>query len=112
MSTGFELDTEQRSDLGKGNSRRLRRQGKVPAVVYGGGQEPNPITLDHARVLYQMEREAFMTSILTLNIGKETQAVVIKDVQRHPAKRQILHLDFQRILEDEKITLTVRRKRN
>ena len=107
MSAGFELDIESRTDLGKGHSRRLRRQGKVPAVLYGGGQNPTPVMLDHAKLLHQMEREAFQTSILTLNLGKETQAVVVKDVQRHPAKRRVLHLDFQRVVEDEKITLLV-----
>ena len=107
MSAGFELDIESRTELGKGHSRRLRRQGKVPAVLYGGGQNPTPIMLDQTKLLHQMEREAFQTSILTLNLGKETQAVVVKDVQRHPAKRQVLHLDFQRIVEDEKITLLV-----
>ena len=107
MSAGFELEIENRDDLGKGHSRRLRRQGKVPAVLYGGGQEPKAITLDQNKLHQQMEHEAFQTSILTLNLGKETQAVVVKDVQHHPAKRQVLHLDFQRILEDEKITLQV-----
>ena len=107
MSAGFELNIESRTDLGKGHSRRLRRQGKVPAVLYGGGQNPAPIMLDQTKLLHQMEREAFQTSILTLILGKETQAVVVKDVQRHPAKRRVLHLDFQRIVEDEKITLLV-----
>ena len=107
MSAGFELEIENRDDLGKGHSRRLRRQGKVPAILYGGGQEPKAIALDQSKLHQQMEQEAFQTSILTLNLGKETQAVVVKDVQRHPAKRQVLHLDFQRILEDKKITLQV-----
>jgi large subunit ribosomal protein L25 len=107
MSAGFELEIENRVNLGKGHSRRLRRQGKVPAVLYGGGQEPKAITLDQSKLRQQMEQEAFQTSILTLSLGKETQAVVVKDVQHHPAKRQVLHLDFQRILEDEKITLQV-----
>ena len=107
MSAGFELEIENRVNLGKGHSRRLRRQGKVPAVLYGGGQEPKAITLDQSKLRQQMEQEASQTSVLTLSLGKETQAVVVKDVQRHPAKRQVLHLDFQRILEDEKITLQV-----
>lgn len=107
MSAGFELDIESRDNLGKGHSRRLRREGKVPAVLYGGGEAPMPVVLDHARLLQQMEREAFQTSILTLNLGDEAQAVVVKDVQRHPAKRLVLHLDFQRVREDEKITLHV-----
>ena len=107
MSTAFELEIDSRDDLGTGHSRRLRRQGKVPAVLYGGGKAPASVALDHIKLLHQMENEAFYTSILTLNMGKETQAVVIKDVQHHPSKRRVLHVDFQRILEDEKITLIV-----
>ena len=107
MSTAFELEIDSRDDLGTGHSRRLRRQGKVPAVLYGGGKAPASVTLDHMKLLHKMENEAFYTSILTLNIGKKAQAVVIKDVQHHPSKRQVLHVDFQRILEDEKITLIV-----
>ena len=107
MSTGFELDIETRDTLGTGHSRRLRRRGKVPAVLYGGGREPTPVALDHAKLLQQMEREAFQTSILTVHLGSEAQAVVVKAIQRHPARRRVLHVDFQRVREDEKITLTV-----
>ena len=107
MSTGFALDIENRSDLGTGNSRRLRRQGKVPAIIYGGGRKPRAVVVDHTRLLHEMEQEAFYTSILTLNLGDVSQPVVVKDVQRHPARRQVLHLDFQRIREDQKINLNV-----
>ena len=107
MSTGFELEVEAREKLGKGENRRLRRRGKTPAILYGGGQAPRAIMLEHARLQQQMENQAFYTSILTLKLNGASQAVVIKDVQRHPAKRQVLHMDFQRILEDEKITLNV-----
>jgi len=107
MSAGFELDVDARDKLGKGETRRLRRRGKTPAILYGGGQEPRAIMLEHDRLQHQMENGAFYTSILTLKLGKESHAVIVKDVQRHPAKRQVLHLDFQRILEDEKITLNV-----
>ncbi len=107
MSTGFELNVEVREKLGTGESRRLRKRGKVPAILYGGGQEPQSVMLEKDRLQLQMEQEAFYTSILTLKLGSDSQAVIVKDVQRHPAKRQVLHLDFQRILEDEKITLNV-----
>ncbi|MFL2554224.1 MAG: 50S ribosomal protein L25/general stress protein Ctc [Candidatus Rariloculaceae bacterium] len=107
MSAGFELEIEARDTFGKGESRRLRRRGKVPAIIYGGGEEPRAIMLGKERLQLHMEREAFYTSILTLNLGKESQAVIVKDVQRHPAKPQVLHLDFQRILADEKITLNI-----
>jgi large subunit ribosomal protein L25 len=75
--------------------------------MYGGGQEPQSVMLEKDRLQLQMGQEAFYTSILTVNLKGTTQAVIVKDVQRHPAKRQVLHLDFQRILEDEKITLNV-----
>lgn len=107
MSTGFELDIEVRDKLGTGETRRLRKSGKVPAILYGGGKDPQSVMLEKDRLQLQMEQEAFYTSILTLNLNGETQAVIVKDVQRHPAKRQVLHLDFQRILADEKISLNV-----
>ena len=107
MSTGFALDVENRSDLGTGSSRRLRRQGKVPAIIYGGGRKPRAVVLDHARLLREMEQEAFHTSILTLTLEDVSQPVVVKDLQRHPSRRQVLHLDFLRIREDEKISLNV-----
>jgi large subunit ribosomal protein L25 len=79
----------------------------VPAVIYGGGQEPLSVSLNHMALLREMEQEAFFTSILSLKIGNQTQPAVVKEVQRHPAKPQLLHLDFQRIVEDEEITLHV-----
>ena len=107
MSDGFELAAELREDIGKGASRRLRRSGKVPAVLYGGGRKPRSLTLDHTKLLHQMEQEAFYNSVVTINVGKESQAAIVKDVQRHPAKRRIWHVDFQRILADEKIRMQV-----
>ncbi|MFL2546119.1 MAG: 50S ribosomal protein L25/general stress protein Ctc [Candidatus Rariloculaceae bacterium] len=107
MSAGFELKIEPREGRGKAESRRLRRSGKVPAIMYGGGQEPAAIMLEKDRLQVQMEKEAFYTSIVTLSDGKDSQAVIVKDVQRHPARPHVLHLDFQRILADEKITLNV-----
>lgn len=107
MSTEFALDVENRPDLGTGSSRRLRRQGKVPAIIYGAGRKPRAVVVDHARLLHEMEREAFYTSILTLTLEDVSQPVVVKDVQRHPSRRQVLHLDFQRIREDQKINLSV-----
>jgi len=107
MRQEFNLVAELRDDQGKGASRRLRRQGKVPAILYGAGRPPRTLSLDHNRVLQQLEQEAFHSSILTIQVGEKSQPAILKDVQRHPAKRQILHMDFQRILEDEKIRMTV-----
>jgi large subunit ribosomal protein L25 len=107
VKTVFELSVEPRATLGRTGSRRLRKVGKVPAIVYGGGEAPESMVLDHNTLSHQMTREAFFTSILTLKIGSKSQQVVVKDVQRHPVKPLIMHLDFQRIREDEEITLTV-----
>lgn len=103
----FEIEAETRSGSGRAASRKLRRDGRVPAIVYGGGQDPSPITLDRNSLVRHMDLEAFYTSILNLNIGKAAQPVVVKDVQRHPAKSFIMHLDFQRVVADEELTLTV-----
>ena len=103
----FELAGEARPSLGRTDARRLRRQGKVPAVVYGGGEGPLSVVLDHNALNRQMNREAFFTSIVTVQLGTKAQQVIVKDVQRHPAKPLIMHMDFQRIREDEEITLNV-----
>jgi len=103
----FELAAEARESSGRTGSRRRRLAGKVPAVVYGGGRPPSSVTLDHNSLVHQMEHEAFYTSILTLKVGKESESVIVKDVQRHPSKPQIVHLDLQRIRADEEITLHV-----
>jgi large subunit ribosomal protein L25 len=103
----FELAGEARANLGRTDSRRLRKAGKVPAVLYGGGEAPESVILDHNSLSHQMDREAFYTSILTLKLGTKSQQVVVKDVQRHPARPIIMHLDFQRVREDVEITLNV-----
>jgi len=103
----FELAGEPRAQLGRTDSRRLRKAGKVPAIIYGGGEAPEALVLDHNTLKNQMSREAFYTSILTLKIGPKSQQVVVKDVERHPARPLIMHLDFQRVREDVEITLTV-----
>ncbi len=107
MATAFELHAEFRDDLGKGASRRLRRDGKVPAVIYGAGKEPRAITLSQRELLRQVENEAFFSNILNICIGDVEQAAIVKDLQRHPAKRMILHMDLQRVVEDEEIRMSV-----
>lgn len=103
----FEIDAETRAGSGRSDSRKLRRLGRVPAIIYGGGQGPSSVTLDLNSLVHQMGLEAFYTSILNLRVGKELQPVVVKEVQRHPAKSVLMHLDFQRIVADEEITITV-----
>jgi large subunit ribosomal protein L25 len=103
----FELAIEPRAGVGRAKSRKLRKAGKVPAIMYGGGEAPEQLTLDHNTLIHQMEREAFYTSVLTLRGAAKTQQVIIKGVQRHPARPIVMHVDFQRIREDEEITLDV-----
>jgi large subunit ribosomal protein L25 len=103
----FVLAGEARVASGRTGSRRLRHKGKVPAIVYGGGQDPSAITLDHNKLVHQMTHEAFYTSLLTLKLGNESQLVVVKDVQRHPAKSHIMHMDLQRVVAGEALTMHV-----
>jgi len=107
MAEDFDLVAEYREDMGKGASRRLRREGKVPAIVYGAGRPPRLITLDENSLLRQAENESFFSSVLTVKVGERVQPCILKDIQVHPAKRRILHLDLQRIVADEKIRMTV-----
>lgn len=103
----FEIQGESRSGTGRAANRELRSSGRVPAIVYGGGKDPQSVSLDQNSLVHQMEREAFYTSVLTLKVGGETHSVVVKDVQRHPARMDVIHLDFQRIVEDEELTINV-----
>jgi large subunit ribosomal protein L25 len=103
----FEIDAEARQGSGRTESRKLRREGRVPAIIYGGGEDPSSITLDRNNLVNQMALEAFYTSILNVNLGKKAQPVVVKEVQRHPSKSVIMHVDFQRVVADEEITLNV-----
>jgi large subunit ribosomal protein L25 len=107
MKTSFELAAEFRDAEGKGASRRLRRENKVPAILYGGHREPRALALDHTKLLVMLENERFYSTIINLRVGDVTQAAVLKDVQRHPAKNAVLHVDLQRVLEDEKIRISI-----
>ena len=107
MKAAFELAGEPRAQLGRTSARRLRKAGKVPAIMYGGGEAPESLVLDHNTLKHQMAREAFYTSILTLKLGAKAQQVVVKAVERHPARPIIMHMDFQRVREDVEITLNV-----
>ncbi len=103
----FELVAEARTDVGKGASRRLRRDGKLPGIVYGTDKEANMITLQHNAVMHNLEHEAFYSHILSLKIGNETESVVLKDLQRHPYKRSLLHIDLLRVDANEELTMRI-----
>ena len=107
MAEKFDLIAEFREDVGKGASRRLRREGMVPAVIYGAGRPPRSIAFDHNKVIKQMENASFYSSVLNVKVGDKSQAVILKDLQRHPARRLIMHMDLQRIVADEVIRMTV-----
>lgn len=107
MSNDFQLNAELRTDMGKGASRRLRREHKVPAIIYGGGHAPSSLTLPHKDVAKSLENEAFYSHILTINVAGKPQTAVLKAVQRHPYKPFIMHMDFQRVTETDNIHMHV-----
>jgi large subunit ribosomal protein L25 len=97
MTDLFTLDAEVRTDLGKGASRRLRHANKVPAILYGEGKEPVSLTLAHNKVFRAQEEEAFYSQVLTLNVDGKKVECLLKDMQRHPFKPLVMHMDFMRI---------------
>jgi len=104
----FILEAKARADVGKGASRRLRRlAGEIPAIIYGAGEEPASITLRHDDILHATENEAFFTHILELNVDGNKESVIIKDLQRHPAKPLIMHADFQRVKADQELHVNI-----
>jgi large subunit ribosomal protein L25 len=96
-----------RQGEGRGASRRLRHSGKAPGIVYGGADEPAPIELDHNALWHALKNEAFHSTILTMSLGSAKQRVLLRDVQMHPYRPLILHIDFQRIDENKKIHMKV-----
>ncbi len=107
MSTDFVLHAEKRAEQGKGASRRLRRAGKLPAIVYGVGKEPAAVTLEHNEVIRHLDEESFYSQVLTVDLEGMREKVVLRDLQRHPSKSLVLHMDLQRIDEDEEIRVVV-----
>ena len=107
MKTSFELVAEFRETQGKGASRRLRHEGKVPAILYGGHADARTLTLNDQKLLIMLDNERFYSTILSLKVGDQTQQAILKDVQRHPFKNAIVHIDFQRVEENEKIRISI-----
>ena len=97
MSDNIQLNAEPRADMGKGASRRLRRTDRVPAIVYGGDNDPVSISLAHNEFAHQLENEAIYTQLIDLHVGKESEEVILRDLQRHPYKNKVLHADFFRV---------------
>jgi large subunit ribosomal protein L25 len=107
MTSLFELNAEVRAEAGKASARRLRRTAKVPAILYGGGQPPVQLALEEAHLLKSLGNEAFYSHVLTLKLGERTEQAVLKDLQRHPYKPQVLHVDLQRVKATERVQMHV-----
>ena len=104
----FILEAKSRADVGKGASRRLRRNsGNIPAIIYGAGKNPASITLRHDDVLHATEHEAFFSSIIEIKVDGAQESVILKDLQRHPARPIIMHADFQRVRADVALHVNV-----
>jgi large subunit ribosomal protein L25 len=105
MRISFTFGADLRAAQGKGASRRLRHAGKVPAILYGGHQDAQPLVLDQQNLLTMIDNERFYSSIVRLQIGGLAQEAIVKDIQMHPAKNLVVHVDLQRVLENEQIRI-------
>ena len=103
----FEVIAQARAEQGSGASRRLRNAGRVPAIVYGAGKDAQAVTLDHNSIFHALRVEAFHASVLSLNIDGQVEKVLLRDVQHHPFRQLILHIDFQRVDENTAIRIRV-----
>lgn len=103
----IEFKATKRVEQGTGASRRLRRAGRLPGIIYGGTRDAAAITLDHNELFHLLRREVFHSSVLSVNVDGKKEPVILRDTQWHPYKPQVLHIDFQRISATEKVTLKV-----
>ena len=107
MTTNFEVIAEKREAKGTGASRRLRRAGKIPGIIYGGDNEPAMVSFDHDPVWHLLENEASHSSILDVKTDGKSEKAILRDVHYHPFKQLILHVDLQRVSETERIHMSV-----
>ena len=107
MSANFIVEAEVRTGSGTAASRRARRNGQVPVVVYGGGEDEQYLLVDHNKIYRQLNVEAFHSALVQLHVGDDLQRAILRDVQMHPYKQQVMHLDFQRVSRKDTITMTV-----
>ena len=107
MAKEIDLIVESRDISGTSNARRMRHAGMVPAVIYGAAKETLHLAIDHNQLLRKLANESFLNSILTIKIGNQEESVLIKDIQIHPAKKQVMHLDLQRVKSDVVIRVSI-----
>jgi large subunit ribosomal protein L25 len=105
MKTSFVIGADLRETQGKGASRRLRHNRKVPAILYGGKKEPRALVLDQQNLLTMIDNERFYSSIVQIKVGEQTQEAIVKDIQMHPAKNLVVHVDLLRVVPNEKIRI-------
>lgn len=103
----YEINAVNREDQGSGASRRLRREGQVPAVLYGEGTEPVAIAVEHKTMFYALEKENFHTAVIKLNLDGKSHNVIVRDFQMHPFKPQVQHIDFQAVDADKEVKIRV-----
>lgn len=107
MSNNFTLNASAREPENRGAVRRLRREGRIPGIIYGGHGEATAISVPQNELMRNLEFETFFSQVITVKIGKKNEEVILKDLQHHPAKSKILHLDMQRIVAGEAITVQI-----
>lgn len=107
MRSDYVLNAEVRVGKGRQASRRLRRAGKVPAILYGGGDEPIPLEVEHKELQWNLEHEAFYSQVLSVKFKDKIERAILRDLQRHPSKPQVLHFDLQRVRVDEEIRVNI-----
>jgi large subunit ribosomal protein L25 len=103
----YEFTAFPRKVEGRSASRRMRRTGRAPGIVYGGSGDPQPIELDHNALVHALKNEAFHASILTMKLGEASQQVLLRAVQMHPFRKEVLHVDFQRVDANRRIHMKV-----
>ena len=103
----FLINAEKREKKGTSSSRNIRRDGFVPGIIYGAGKEEQTISLRKHEVAKNLEQDAFYSQVLDISLDGKKEQVILRDIQRHPAKREILHMDFQRVKADQKINVTI-----
>src|SRR5687767_13411508 len=101
------LDAEPRTDAGKGFARKLRSQGQIPAVIYGHGRDPQPLSLNARDLDKLLEHIVAESTVIEVKVGDDTSKTLIREIQRHPYKRQILHVDFQALVAGEKVIVNI-----
>lgn len=107
MTVEMRLDAHPRTETGRGAMRRLRRARRVPGVVYGADKGPQPVALENDQLYRLLEEESFFSTVLKIQMGSETEQAIVKDLQRHPFKPLVQHIDLQRVREDQPITVHV-----